>query len=294
MIYRGAHRWLGLVAGFWFGLIGPSARAAELVWVELLTNGIPAEMAPFYERTLGWSSERTGPGARDAVVLSRNGRPVAAVTYRAGERMEGLRGRWLPFFAHEGAAELGREAAGRPGGGLVEASHGGAGPASGARLWADAEGAVFGLVSRREGGVEPARGFWPVLLAREPAMAARFYHELLGLEVRDETRTPMFAFDFVLRAQGRDLAGVQPTGVSGGAGWMVLIGVADIDAVTRAARRAGGRVLREPTIDLIGGRVAIIADPVGAVFGLYESLPLGAPVRSGAVAAETFEVEVIR
>jgi len=35
-------------------------------------------------------------------------------------------------------------------------------------------------------------------------------------------------------------------------------------------RQAGGGVIRRPTEDLIGGRVAVVADPSGAVFGLVQ------------------------
>jgi uncharacterized protein len=288
MSFARVRRWAVVSAMLGCALL---ARGAELVWVELLTNGIPAEMAPFYERTLGWTSERAGNGARDGVVLSRNGRPVAAVTYRAGEKMERMRSRWVPFFAVEGVDAAG-SAADRLGGRVVETEHRGHGPAGSAILLTDAEGAVFGVV-RRGDGAEPALGFWQVVLAREPVRAARFYRELFGAEVRDDARTPMFPHDFLLRSAGRDLAGVQPVAIAGGAGWVVLIGVADIDAATRAARREGGRVLRAPTIDLIGGRVAVIADPVGGVFGLYESLPLRGPMRLGTKAGETFEVEAL-
>jgi predicted enzyme related to lactoylglutathione lyase len=290
MIRKRVYRWALLV---WIGVV--SCRGTELVWVELTTSGIPAEMAPFYEKTFGWTSERTGPGVRDAVVLARNGRPVAGVVFRAGERGERPRSRWVGFFGVADLSGASGKVAER-GGRVWTEEHRGALGTTRAVLAADAEGAVFGLVARE--GREPARGFWPVALVRDPEAATQFYRGVLGGEVRGEPRTPLFGDDFVLTAEGNDRAGVQPAGVGGGAGWLILVGVADIEAATRAARRAGGRVLREPTIDLIGGRVAVIADPLGGVFGLYEALPVdGRGAASGGTKAgkgrEVFEVEVL-
>lgn len=256
---------------FLLGGAAVAARGAELVWAELVTNGIPAEMAPFYEKTLGWTSDRAGKGPRDAVRFSRNGRPVAGLSYRPGEKMERPRARWVVCFGSEDVAATAARAR-EEGGVVLEPDQ----PRGRGVLVADSEGAVFG-VWRVGDGAESSRGLWPVVLARDTAGAAAFYRTVFGGGDRAESRTPLFAGDFLLTSEGKDWAGVQPTGVSGGAGWMLLVGVADIEATAREARRAGGRVLREPKIDLIGGRVAVIADPVGGVFGLYESLPVRAP-----------------
>src|SRR5919198_628189 len=42
----------------------------------------------------------------------------------------------------------------------------------------------------------------------------------------------------------------------------------DPDAAAERARAAGGEVLAEP-FDVTGGRLAVIADPAGAVFGVW-------------------------
>ena len=280
--------------------ISTTARSAELAWVELLTSGSPAVASTFYEKTLGWSSERVGDGDWAPVLLLRGGRPVAGVAYRAGERMARARARWVGFWEDsardEGTLEDAVKAAG---GRVLEAEHSGAGPA-GARLvlLADGDGAVFGV--RRAGSeanpVASTRGFWPVMLARDTSGAAKFYRDLFDGEILPESRTPMFAGDFLLATGGRGWAGVQPAGPGGRAGWLMLVGVVDIDATVRIAKKEGARVLREPRVDLIGGRVAVLADPMGGVFGLYELFPdRGAVWRGGgaAVPAADYEVEAL-
>lgn len=279
-------------------LCAGAARSAELAWVELLTSGAPADLAPFYEKTFGWTSERAGEGARGAVVFLRAGRPVAGAVHRAGERMGQRRSRWVGFWSVSdlGAAEAAVNSAG---GRVFEATH--AGAAQGARqgLMTDADGAVYGVIAADESGgrLAAAKGFWPVLMTRNPGAAVAFYRNVLGGEAREEMRTPLFAGDFLLGEGERVWAGVQPNGVDGRAGWLLLIAVADIDAATAAARREGARVLRAPMLDLIGGRVAVLADPFGGVFGLYEALPVAARGKAktsrGAATAGDYEVEAL-
>jgi hypothetical protein len=54
--------------------------------------------------------------------------------------------------------------------------------------------------------------------------------------------------------------------------WMTYIGTDDVDAAVEKAKKLGATVMMEafdvPTV----GRLAIVADPTGAVFGLYKPL----------------------
>lgn len=273
------------------GLIAATVRGAELAWVELATSGSPAGAATFYERTFGWTAERRGDGGWDPVVLKRGDRVVAGVAHRQGERLAKARTRWVGFFAAEDAGAVEKKVL-EFGGQVVGRDHAGAAAGAKQTLFADGEGAVFGVVSGLAEGGLGGRGFWPVALARDTSAAAKFYPLVLGGAVRDERRTPMFRGDFVLTEGDTDWAGVQPASVGGRAGWLFLIGVADIDATVKTARREGAKVWREPDVDLIGGRVAVLSDPTGGVFGLYETLPVAPRKAPGAVKG-SFEVEAI-
>ena len=273
------------------GGLAASARGAELAWVELATSGAPASAATFYEKTFGWTAERLGEGDWDPVVLRRGDRVIAGVAHRQGERLAKARTRWLGFFAAEDAAAVEKRAE-EAGGRVIEEAHRGAAVGAKQVLLADGEGAVFGLVSGLADGTKGGRGVWPVALANDTPAAAKFYHTVLGGEVRDEKRTPMFRGDFLLMEGAQAWAGVQPASVGGRAGWIFLIGVADIDATVKAARKEGAKVWREPVVDLIGGRVAVLSDPMGGVFGLYETLPV-APTKATGGAKVSFEVEAI-
>lgn len=292
--------WFAVLA---FGLGGSAVgeeRAAVVLWPEGLTSGEPARLASFYEKTLGWTSERRGEGEHGAVIFLRAGRPVAGLSHRAAERRGPARSRWAPVFAVGAVAET--EAAVLAAGGRSEEE---AAPGSDVpdaaelpRWLSDAEGAVFGLAREPgAGGGVAVPGVWPVLLTRDTLGAAELYRGWLGGRVRGEERTPLFPGDFVLEREGRVWAGVQPCGSFGRAGWLLMFSVGDIENATKQAWRAGGQILRAPELDLIGGRVAVLADPAGGVFGLYEALPLGAKdgravkEKSGAAA---YEVEALR
>jgi predicted enzyme related to lactoylglutathione lyase len=52
--------------------------------------------------------------------------------------------------------------------------------------------------------------------------------------------------------------------------WLNYVRVDDAVKATAKAVALGGRVLVEPRVDRHGGRVALVADPMGAPFGLLE------------------------
>ena len=51
--------------------------------------------------------------------------------------------------------------------------------------------------------------------------------------------------------------------------WLVYFGVDDIDAATAQAGSAGGKVMLAP-MDFPGGRMSMVTDPQGAIFGLLK------------------------
>jgi hypothetical protein len=93
--------------------------------------------------------------------------------------------------------------------------------------------------------------------------AAGFYTELFGWEAERGGDYSIF------RLRGRDVAGLGGEAI-GPAAWTTYVWVDDVDAAAARAAEAGGSVVREPFDSLDGGRIAIIADPAGAVLGLWQ------------------------
>lgn len=77
---------------------------------------------------------------------------------------------------------------------------------------------------------------------------------------------------YVARMRGLDVAGIasQPAAEIPTA-WLTSISVDSVDASAEAVTRAGGSVLAGPFDAAPAGRAAVVADPSGAVHGLWEA-----------------------
>jgi uncharacterized protein len=115
---------------------------------------------------------------------------------------------------------------------------------------------------------------WVELATTDQNAAKTFYTSLFGWAVED---SPMGPGDFysMFKLSGRDTGaaysmrkeqraeGVPPH-------WMLYISVANADQAVAKAAQAGGTVL-SPAFDVMdAGRMAVIQDPTGAIFSLWE------------------------
>lgn len=102
----------------------------------------------------------------------------------------------------------------------------------------------------------------------DPEAAHRFYAEVFGWEF-----VPGPGAYALARVGGRDVAGIGalPTGAERGAAWHTYIAVDDLEAAVARAADAGATVI-EAAIDAApAGRLAVLADPSGATFCLWEA-----------------------
>ena len=104
----------------------------------------------------------------------------------------------------------------------------------------------------------------------DPDVAVTFYVGVFGWEVEKGTASGTGARYYMCRLRGSDVAGIGSPPLAGmPPAWTTYVWVDDADAVAASAVKAGGRVLAEPFGSLDGGRIAIVADPSGAVFGVW-------------------------
>jgi hypothetical protein len=78
----------------------------------------------------------------------------------------------------------------------------------------------------------------------------------------------------VAQLRGRDVAGVRsqpPEGATGGPAWTTYIAVDTVAGAVEHVTGAGGAILAGPIDAAPAGRLAIVADPAGAVFGVWEA-----------------------
>jgi len=117
------------------------------------------------------------------------------------------------------------------------------------------------------------RWIWAELFTSDVAEAKAFYGDVFGWQF--ETRGTREKPYILARNDGRPVAGMLHHPAAAGdvlrSRWVGLVSAGDVDAVSDRARDAGASILLDP-VDLPGrGRVALVADPEGARFGLLAS-----------------------
>jgi predicted enzyme related to lactoylglutathione lyase len=107
----------------------------------------------------------------------------------------------------------------------------------------------------------------------DPEAAVSFYTGLFGWEFEDRMPADSPGRYFVAQLHGRDVAAVgsQPEGLPPTPVWNTYVWVDSADAATAKAKDAGGRVLVEPFDILDAGRMAMLADPEGAAFSVWQA-----------------------
>lgn len=113
-------------------------------------------------------------------------------------------------------------------------------------------------------------------MTTDVAAARAFYVQVVGWEAEDVS-TPDLAYT-ILRAETA-LAGLmelpeQARRMGATPRWMGYVVLSDMDAATEQIKRLGGAVHVAPTNSNIG-RIAVVADPQNAMFGLIDRLQPG-------------------
>ena len=107
----------------------------------------------------------------------------------------------------------------------------------------------------------------------DPEAAAAFYGGLFEWEFDDRTAPGSPQRYLVGQIGGRDVAGIgsQPEGAPPTPAWNTYVGVDDADQAAAKTAEAGGSVLMEP-FDVPGaGRMAVLADPSGAAWRVWQA-----------------------
>ncbi|MGH8930595.1 MAG: VOC family protein [Egibacteraceae bacterium] len=107
----------------------------------------------------------------------------------------------------------------------------------------------------------------------DPEAAVRFYGGLFGWEFSDLMPPGSPGRYLVARLHGRDVAAVGslPDGAPPTPVWNTYIWVDSADATAEKVKDAGGSVLVDPFDVLDAGRMAVFAEPSGAVFCVWQA-----------------------
>ena len=127
-------------------------------------------------------------------------------------------------------------------------------------------------MAERDGYI-PGVPCWIDTSQPDPDRAVTFYGGLFGWELENVMPADSPEKYFIARLRGGDVAGIGGLGEGGPphAVWNTYVAVQSAEETGSKVREAGGKVLMEPFDVMDAGRMAVFADPEGAVFCVWEA-----------------------
>jgi hypothetical protein len=122
-------------------------------------------------------------------------------------------------------------------------------------------------------GYEPGVPCWVATVQFDAERAVGFYTQLFGWEAENLTAPEADAKYFLCRLDGKSVAAVVSTHGAPpppSALWGTYVWVEDADRAVADVLDAGGAVIGQPFDSPGDGRMAVLADPAGAVFGVWQ------------------------
>src|SRR3954464_11108828 len=123
-------------------------------------------------------------------------------------------------------------------------------------------------MSKRD-GFRPGVPCWVDTWQPDAEAAGAFYTRLFGWEAEDTMPPETPGRHFMCRLRGRDVAAIASRPEQAPAttpARTTYVWVASAEDTASKVMDAGGSILMEPFDSLDGGRIAVLADPAGAVF----------------------------
>jgi uncharacterized protein len=111
----------------------------------------------------------------------------------------------------------------------------------------------------------------------DPAVLAAFYSELFGWRIEKAEGVDYWRIAIDAPATPLAAGGITRRPSFASAGWMNFVEVESLDATLEAAVRLGGTILKPKTAVPRTAWHAVIADPEGAAFLVWQADPLAFP-----------------
>jgi uncharacterized protein len=243
-------------------------------WVELATTDQNAAKS-FYMSLFGWAENTQPIGPNDFYTIFKiDGRDAAAgFTMREDERKMGVPPHWNLYIAVADADQSAKRAAEL--GGKVLAPPFDVMDAGRMAVIQDPTGAIFQLwqPKRNQGiGIAGAEGTlcWADLSTPDPARAKPFYEGLFGWKI---SASPNDTSGYLHLQNGEEYIGGMPPASArppdAPPHWLLYFFVSDVDASAAKAKQLGAAIHMAPMDIQNVGRMAILADPQGAVFSIF-------------------------
>ncbi len=243
----------------------------KFIWADLMTDDV-AKARTFYKELFGWQFAVAG----DYSFVINDSHPIAGLFQKPKPANDPkAKPRWFGFVSVPNVKKAEKKVLAGGGRMLMPPQDF---PKRGEQaVFADPEGAVFGVMKSSSGDPEDTQGglgdwIWIQLLSRDGRAASEFYKSVCGYEVIENT-SPNHVNDYVLVSKGYARATVRTLQTSREDAvptWLPYVRVASVMEVVAKAKQLGGTALIDPKPSLLNGKVAVLADPTGAAFGVLE------------------------
>jgi len=124
-------------------------------------------------------------------------------------------------------------------------------------------------------GYAPGTFCWVEVGTSDGEAAKKFYTELFGWDFTDNPIGPGMVYT-MLKQDGKDVGALyqlMPEMTAQGIPphWLSYVSVTSADETATKAKEAGGTLMKEPFDVFTVGRMAVVQDPTGAVFALWQA-----------------------
>jgi len=246
-------------------------------WIELSTTDQNAAKS-FYSSLFGWARQDFPMGPNDFYTMFQlEGRDTAAAyTMRPEQRSQGVPPHWMIYISVESADAAASRVAQL--GGKLLAPPCDVYDIGRMAVVQDLAGAVFALwqaKSHTGTGISGVPGTlcWADLMTPDPVRAKEFYSSLFAWRVIKGENDPS---GYLHIANGEKfIGGIPPANFLGPnlpPHWLLYFLVSNCDETAAKAQELGAKIHLAPTTMEKVGRWAVLADPQGAVFALYQSI----------------------
>ncbi len=122
---------------------------------------------------------------------------------------------------------------------------------------------------------KPGTFCWVELGTTDGEAAKKFYTELFGWDFTDNPIGPSMVYT-MLKLDGKDVGALykmpdEMTSQGIPPNWLSYVSVANVDETSQKAKAAGATLMKEAFDVMTVGRMAVVQDPTGAVFALWQA-----------------------
>ena len=250
-------------------------KPGSFCWIELATTDQKAA-SHFYESLFGWQAEHIPMGPDGVYTIFRLQGRDAAAGYTMGKEQQGVPPHWKLYITVESADDAVTRI-GKAGGKVLGGAHDvfDIGRMATAQ---DPTGATFSIWQQKKdansiGGVDGTI-CWADLNTPDIDRARRFYSDVFGWQmIYDTDDQPASGYIHIVN-QGDHIGGIPPVRPNNArmpAHWIAYFLTSDCDATALKAKQLGAKLYLEPKMMENVGKFAILADPQGAAFAIFQS-----------------------